>query len=186
LKKSGIEETDPGDPRAQILAGARKSIQDAYGLPSLQKPSGGFGYWSGTQEDVALTAYILRLLSEASGFIEVDPDVTSKARAYLIKQQAQTGAWTRYDWSTARQKDNPQETAYVVRALATSSGSPEKVVPFGWISEAATGFCFASAEIVIWSADTTDTSPGKFLLGSLIAALRTSVNTRSRHAVTNA
>jgi hypothetical protein len=124
LKKSGIEKAEPGDTRSQILAGARKSVLDAYGLlPSLQEPSGGFGYWSGTQEDVALTAYVLRFLSAASEFIEVDPDVTSKARAYLIKQQAQTGAWTRYDWLTASQKDNPQETAYVVRALATSGRS---------------------------------------------------------------
>ena len=124
LKKAGIEKAEPGDPRAQVLAGARKSVQDAYELlPSLQKPSGGFGYWSKTPENAALTAYVLRFLSAASEFIEVDPALISKTRAYVITQQAQTGAWTRYDWLTKSQKDDPTETAYIARALATSSES---------------------------------------------------------------
>jgi hypothetical protein len=124
LKKAGIEKAGPDGPQAQVLAGARKSVLDAYELlPSLQKPSGGFGYWSKTSENVALTAYVLRFLSAASEFIEVDPALISKTRAYLISQQAQTGAWTRYDWSAKSQKDDPTETAYVARALATSSQS---------------------------------------------------------------
>ncbi len=123
LKKAGIEKAEPGDAHAQVLAGARKAVQDAYALlPSLQKASGGFGYWTKTSENVALSAYVVRFLSEASEFIEVEPGLVSKTRAYLVSQQTQTGAWTRYDWLTKSQKEDAAETAYVARALATSSG----------------------------------------------------------------
>ncbi len=72
---------------------------------------------------MSLTAYVLRFLEGTNEFVEVDPQVTSKARSYLISQQTPSGAWTRYDWSTKDQKDDPIETAYVARALATSSES---------------------------------------------------------------
>ena len=72
---------------------------------------------------MSLTAYVLRFLEGTNEFVEVDPQVTSKTRSYLISQQTPSGAWTRYDWSTKDQKDDPIETAYVARALATSSES---------------------------------------------------------------
>jgi uncharacterized protein YfaS (alpha-2-macroglobulin family) len=122
LKKAGIEEVNPDDPRAQVLAKARKSVQDAYELlPSLQQPDGGFGYWRNASMDVALTAYVLRFLSAASEFIEVNPEVIARARAYLISQQTPAGAWTRYDWWAKAQKEDPMQTAYVARALATAN-----------------------------------------------------------------
>ncbi len=124
FKKLGLEKAEAGDFRSQVLAKARKAVQEALELlPSLQKPSGGFGYWKGTSENTALTAYVLRFLSAASDFIEVDPALMSQARACLISKQTQTGAWTRYDWRTESQMDDPVETAYVVRALATSRAS---------------------------------------------------------------
>ena len=122
LKKAGVDQPDAKDPRTKVYAGALKSVQDANALlPSLQQANGGFSYWSKTAADVALTAYVLRFMAGASHFIEVDPQIMSKTRAYLISQQAQSGAWTRYDWSTKGQKDDPMKTAYVARALATSS-----------------------------------------------------------------
>jgi hypothetical protein len=93
---------------------------------SLLQADGGFGYWHRTSADVALTAYILRFLTGASDFIEVDPAIKSNARAYLIAQQTPSGAWTSYDWSTKRQRDDPMKTAYVARALSTSSESLEE------------------------------------------------------------
>jgi uncharacterized protein YfaS (alpha-2-macroglobulin family) len=124
LKKAGIVKAEPGDSRSQVLVGARKSVQDAYELlPSLQKASGGFGYWSRSSEDVALTAYVLRFLSTASEFIEVDPDLMSKAAGYLVSEQTQVGAWTHYDWVAQKQVEDSIKTAYVVRALATSRTS---------------------------------------------------------------
>jgi uncharacterized protein YfaS (alpha-2-macroglobulin family) len=123
LKKAGVDAATK-DSRAQTYAGALKSVEDAYALlPSLQKANGGFSYWSSTSEDVALTAYVLRFLEGASDFVVVDPHVVSKARSYLTSQQTPSGAWTRYNWSTEDQVDDPIKTAYVARALATSSKS---------------------------------------------------------------
>jgi len=66
---------------------------------------------------------VLRFLTEAGEFVEVDPQILSKARSYLVSQQTPSGAWTRYDWSTKGQIEDPMKTAYVARALATSSKS---------------------------------------------------------------
>jgi hypothetical protein len=123
LKKASVDAATK-DSRAQIYAGALKSVQDAYALlPSLQQANGGFSYWGNTSADVVLTAYVLRFLAGASHFVEIDPQIMSKARSHLISQQTPSGAWTRYDWSTEGQKDDPVKTAYVARALATSSKS---------------------------------------------------------------
>jgi hypothetical protein len=125
LNKAGVDAAAK-DSRAQVYAGALKSVQDAYALlPSLQQANGGFSYWGNTSQDVALTAYVLRFLDGAREFVEVDPQIMSKARSYLVSQQAPSGAWTRYDWSTKGQIDDPMRTAYVTRALATSSKSPD-------------------------------------------------------------
>ena len=114
------------DSRGQIYGAALKSVQDAYAiLSSLQQTNGGFSYWGNTSADVVLTAYVLRFLGGARDFVEVDPQVLSKARSYLISQQTPSGAWTRYDWSTKGRIDDPMNTAYVARALATSSKSPD-------------------------------------------------------------
>jgi hypothetical protein len=121
LKKAGVEKAEPGDPRKQVLTDARKAVQDAFELlRTLQKPSGGFGYWQSTSENLALTAYVLRFLTDAEEFIDVDADMMARARAYLVAQQSQTGAWQRYDYWTKKQIDDPMDTAYIVRALAAS------------------------------------------------------------------
>jgi hypothetical protein len=123
LKKARVDARTK-DSRAQTFAGALKSVQDAYGLlSSVQQANGGFSYWGNTSEDVALIAYVLRFMEGASEFAAVDPQVVAKARSYLISQQTPAGAWTRYDWSTKGQIDDPMKTAYVARALATS-GKP--------------------------------------------------------------
>jgi A-macroglobulin TED domain/Alpha-2-macroglobulin family/Carboxypeptidase regulatory-like domain/MG2 domain/A-macroglobulin receptor binding domain/Macroglobulin domain MG3 len=121
LKKASVD-AGTKDSRAQLYAGALRSVQDAYALlPSLQQSNGGFSYWGSTAADVVLTAYVLRFIAGASDFVEVEAQVLSKARSYLISQQTPSGAWTRYDWSTKGQIDDPMKTAYVARALATSS-----------------------------------------------------------------
>jgi uncharacterized protein YfaS (alpha-2-macroglobulin family) len=125
LRKAGVDAAAK-DSRDEMYAGALKSVQDAYALlPSLQQAIGGFSYWGNTSQDVALTAYVLRFLDGAREFVEVDPQIMSKARSYLLSQQTPSGAWTRYDWSTRAQIDDPMKTAYVTRALATSGKSPD-------------------------------------------------------------
>jgi hypothetical protein len=129
LKKAGIEKAGPGDPRKQVLADARKAVQDGFEmLRTLQKPSGGFGYWNNTSENLALTAYVLRFLTDADEFIDVDADAIARARAYLVAQQSPTGAWQRYDDSTKKQIDDPMDTAYIARALAASGTKLDKSV----------------------------------------------------------
>jgi len=123
LKKASVDAATP-DSRAQIYTEALKSVQDAYALlSSVQQANGSFSYWVNTSADLALTAYVLRFLAGASEFVAVDPQILAKAQTYLISQQTPLGAWTQYDWSTKSQKDNPMQTAYVARALATSSQS---------------------------------------------------------------
>jgi A-macroglobulin complement component len=61
--------------------------------------------------------------SDASEFVEIDPQVLPRARTHLMSQQTKSGAWTRYDWLKKNQIDDQTMTAYVARALATSSRS---------------------------------------------------------------
>ncbi len=89
-------------------------------LLSYQNDSGGFSYWGRDSSDVALTAYALRFLEDASEFIEVDEDVLQETRDWLIKQQSD-GRWAARSWDT---KEDYRLTALVTasatRALARS------------------------------------------------------------------
>lgn len=121
LKKTGQDATDPGNPRSAVAALSRKQLQDAYLLlVHAQNTDGSIPYWKGMTSDVGLTAYLLRFLTAAGEFIDVDADAVVKARGYLLAQQAKTGAWRAYDWRQKKQIDNPNLSAYVARALAAS------------------------------------------------------------------
>ena len=51
LNKAGVDAAAK-DSRAQVYAGALKSVLDAYALlPSLQQANGGFSYWGNTSQD---------------------------------------------------------------------------------------------------------------------------------------
>ncbi len=126
LKKAVQEKPDAANPRAAIAAGARQTVQAAYDqLVDLQNPDGGFRYWPKMASSVALTAYVLRFLNDARGFIEVDASVASRARDYLVAQQTKTGAWTTLRWDSQKRADveveDPNLTAYIARALAQAN-----------------------------------------------------------------
>jgi len=138
LKKAAQDKPDAANPRAAIAAQARQTLLEAYDqLVDLQNPDGGFRYWKKMPSNVALTAYVLRLLNAAQGFIEVDGSVASRARDYLVAQQTKTGAWTTLRWGfrngaeTEVEVEDTDLTAYVARALAgakpdTSAKDAEK------------------------------------------------------------
>jgi len=120
LKKSQNLPASPYDERAQHflnLAYAR--------LLGYREPGGGFSYWGHGSPDIPLTAYALRFLSEASGFVAVDPDIPAQARAWLLKQLSAHGVWqgANYqgqfsDWVTS------YYTSYVTRVLAQDLQHP--------------------------------------------------------------
>ena len=125
LKKAAQDKPDAANPRAAIAAQARQTLQEAYDqLVDLQNPDGGFRYWKKMPSNVALTAYVLRFLTAAQGFIEVDAIVASRARDYLVAQQTKTGAWTTLRWDFRNgaevevEAEDANLTAYIARTLA--------------------------------------------------------------------
>jgi uncharacterized protein YfaS (alpha-2-macroglobulin family) len=110
---------------------AKKYLQSGYErLLGYQVADGGFSYWGGKDTaDFALTAYALRFLADANGFIEVDPEVVKKAQDWLIRQQRADGSWNRkYNWETVEDdKRAKSTTTYIARTLAkldSSGGRP--------------------------------------------------------------
>jgi hypothetical protein len=95
-------------------------------LLTYSDPSGGFTYWGHGDPDLALTAYAVRFLRDASPFIAVDPDLIKSAREWLFKQQQPDGLWV----IKRRYYEDPISdlnlTAYVVRILAETRTSDPK------------------------------------------------------------
>jgi hypothetical protein len=117
-----------GEVSAQQAARARRKLELAYSqLVSLQTEDGGITYWGRGQADVALTAYALRFLYQASTYIGTDPDVLDNARSWLIKQEKADGRWAALDWNhTENLRRTALLTAVVVRALADAPPRPAK------------------------------------------------------------
>jgi hypothetical protein len=103
---------------------AQKYLQKGYErLLGYQAADGGFSYWGGKDaSDVALTAYVLRFLSDAKNFIEVDETVVKRAQGWLAGQQKPDGSWTKkYYWETTEDAGRTKLfTSYVARTLAMS------------------------------------------------------------------
>ncbi|HEY0727040.1 MAG TPA: MG2 domain-containing protein, partial [Pyrinomonadaceae bacterium] len=88
-------------------------------LLNYRDENGGFAYWDNTNPDIALTAYALRFLTDASTVIELDQEVIKDARNWLIKQQAGDGSWPPHQFGEEREK-RAVLTAYVARILAST------------------------------------------------------------------
>jgi A-macroglobulin TED domain/Alpha-2-macroglobulin family/MG2 domain/Carboxypeptidase regulatory-like domain/Macroglobulin domain MG3/A-macroglobulin receptor binding domain/Alpha-2-macroglobulin bait region domain len=111
--------TTPGGSDLHVKA--RRYLNAGYArLLNYRDDSGGFTYWGHGDPDVALTAYALRFLTEASDLIAVDEDVITQARAWLIKQQRSDGSWQAHSYyeSTENQRRSAMLTAYIARVLA--------------------------------------------------------------------
>jgi len=111
----------PVDPK--IKAQAQNYLIEGYKrLLSYQTPVGGFSYWGKSDApNIALTAYVLRFLNDAKGFIEVDESVIENAQNWLLKQQQTDGSWK------LNNSDADVSTAYVARSLALIAGKDETI-----------------------------------------------------------
>ena len=89
-------------------------------LLNYRDDSGGFAYWTGSKPDIALTAYALRFLTDASGVIEVDHDVVKAARQWLLKQQGSDGSWPASHYGNDRDRQSVLLTAYIARIIAAT------------------------------------------------------------------
>ncbi len=131
LKTTGQGE----DPRtAAIAKKARKFSQAGYErLLGYRDASGGFTYWGKGEPDLALTAYAVRFLNDASEVVEVNEDFIDEARAWLLKQQSADGHWIVNDYYD--KKENARRslmyTSLIARALSLGkdlSASDKKAI----------------------------------------------------------
>jgi len=108
----------------RFRARAERYLNDGYSrLLNYSEDEGGFSYWGHGQPDVALTAYALRFLMDASEVTAVDEYVIDKARGWLLKQQRPDGSWAAHEyWKGAELKrQDALLTAYVTRVLAVNA-----------------------------------------------------------------
>jgi uncharacterized protein YfaS (alpha-2-macroglobulin family) len=104
---------------------ARHNLEAGYQqLRGYQADDGGFTYWGRGDGDIALTAYALRFLNDASSVIDVDQSIVEKAETWLTKQQRPDGTWPAKYWNgdDDRQR-SPLLTAHVARSLAQIAAS---------------------------------------------------------------
>ncbi len=123
----------PNTPRRiseSVERKAKKFLQSGYErLLGYQSADGGFSYWGGKETaDFALTAYALRFLADAKGFVEVDPEVVKKAQDWLIRQQRPDGSWNRTYTGETTEDDKRAKatTTYIARTLAMQKPAREQ------------------------------------------------------------
>lgn len=109
---------------------AAKYLQKGYDrLLGYQSADGGFTYWGGKSEpDIALTAYAIRFLNDASSQIDVDETVIKRATDWLLRQQNADGTWTKkYYYETAVDtRRTVTITTYVTRVIAAINDKDTK------------------------------------------------------------
>jgi hypothetical protein len=107
-------------PSSPLDARASHYLKLAYAkLLRYREPAGGFSLWGKGELEIPVSAYALRFLTEASEFIEVDPDIIAAARRWLLQQATPQGAWMEKDSKGKFLEISAlYETAYVVEVLA--------------------------------------------------------------------
>ena len=111
-------------PMRKIAEKARRYAQAGYErLLGYRAENGGFSYWGRDEADLALTAYALRFLNDASDFIGVDEDVIADARKFILDQQQLDGRWLPpYRSEKEDAKRAALNTAFIARVLAMEKG----------------------------------------------------------------
>jgi hypothetical protein len=87
-------------------------------LLSYFDESGGLTYWGRGEPDLALTAYAIRFLADASEFVPVDPSLVDHARKWLVSKQLKNGSWASEHWYEHSPVQDAILTAYVAQGLA--------------------------------------------------------------------
>jgi hypothetical protein len=125
LKKVGQDKPGRDNPRSAIAASARAAVLEAYRkLAEAQNSDGGFGYWYTWSGNSALTAYVMRFVTEAKEFIPVDENVARRARNYLVAHQVRPGTWGVFNRESKKEVEDANTTMYVARALAGIDSQP--------------------------------------------------------------
>jgi hypothetical protein len=112
-----------------VVERARRYARDGYErLLGYRAPGGGFTYWGRGDPDLALTAYALRFLGDASRVIDVDDDVIEQTSGWLTRQQRADGSWpARYWWNGGEDARNTAlTTAFIARVLASAQREDEE------------------------------------------------------------
>jgi hypothetical protein len=114
----------------RVLEKANKFAREGYKrLMNYRSDGGGFTYWGRGDADLALTAYAVRFLTDASEVITIDEEVLKSTREWLIKKQNADGSWSNSysygsgDWA---KRQNAILTAYIARVLAENSNGENK------------------------------------------------------------
>ncbi|HWC17184.1 MAG TPA: MG2 domain-containing protein, partial [Terriglobales bacterium] len=82
--------------------------------------SGAVTYWGRGEPDLALTAYAVRFLHDASEFKPIDAGVLARARHWLFQQQKADGGWVEHHWYTSSPVEDAILTSYITRILAST------------------------------------------------------------------
>lgn len=111
-----------GGDEPALVARARGYAQFGYErLLGYRAPGGGFTYWGRGEADLALSAYALRFLTDASRVMEVDEDVIRETRDWLLRQQRADGSWPAHNWGGGEDpRQTTLTTAFVARVLAAT------------------------------------------------------------------
>jgi hypothetical protein len=94
-------------------------------LLNYEDESGGFTYWGRGKPDLALTAYAVRFLHDASPFAPVDRDVIERAREWLFQQQKPDGSWVTDHPYHSSPLEDAILTAYIARILGSTAPSAD-------------------------------------------------------------
>ena len=122
--------TGEGFPMSAL---AQRYLKDGYSrLLNYRAANGGFTYWGSGEPDLALTAYALQFLTDASDVMTVDQDVLKEAREWLVKQQRSDGSWRRdYSKDQAPTAADDLLSAYVTRVLARTGSEASDALKRG-------------------------------------------------------
>jgi hypothetical protein len=114
LKGEGAEPAVVGRARKYAQVGHER-------LLGYRAPGGGFTYWGRGEPDLALTAYALRFLTDASRVIETDADVIRETREWLLRKQRADGSWPAHTWNGSEDGlRTALTTAFIARVLAAT------------------------------------------------------------------
>jgi len=112
-----------------LRARAQRYLNDGYSrLLNYREEEGGFSYWGHGDPDVAVTAYALRFLMDASDVIQVDEKVIDGAREWLLKKQEKDGSWRAHEYWTGadHKRRSALLTAYVAHVLAMNKSADKE------------------------------------------------------------
>ena len=109
--------------KSELTRRAERYLREGYErLLGYRSKDGGFGYWSGEQADLALSAYALRFLHDAREFLPIEDDLIHDVREFLAGEAQADGRWMWKAWNGQVNEQRAQMlTAYLARILATTA-----------------------------------------------------------------